>query len=74
MLVQKIIKHGNSLAVVIPVRACEALAIKRGNLVVLQIPNSETILLNFAAKITYPKTVKELYLEQHHGKRRTKRS
>ena len=66
MRVQKIIKHGNSLAVVIPVEACEALALKRGAFVVLRFPTDKVIMLDFASYIATPESIRKLYKEQHH--------
>ena len=76
MLVQKVIKHGHSLAVVIPVKVCQVLAIKRGALVVLHFPNPRVILLDFASRVSTPKEVQRVYKEQHHGIkiRRSKKS
>ena len=65
MLVQKIIKHGNSLAVVIPAQICQQLKIARGDFVVLMLPNQYVIMLNFAAHIASPDIVQELYNAQH---------
>ena len=65
MMVQKIIKHGNSLAVVIPVEATHAMGIKKGDLVVLVFPSENHIMLDFIATKEYPQKALEIYKEQH---------
>lgn len=65
MLVQKIIRHGNSVAVVLPVEATHAMNLKRGDLVVIVFPSENHIMLDFAAPRTYPEKALELYKEQH---------
>ena len=65
MLVQKIIKHGNSVAVVIPAEAMHSMKLERGDLVVLVFPSENHIMLDFAATRAYPDKALEMYKEQH---------
>ena len=45
MYLQKIIKHGNSLAVVLPVQLCHAWEIKRGDNIALTIQKMEFLVV-----------------------------
>ena len=65
MIVQKIIKVGNSVAVVLPAKATHAMKLKRGDLVVMVFPSENHITLDFAAARAYPDKALEMYKEQH---------
>lgn len=65
MLIQKVIKVGNSVAVVLPAEVCASMKIQRGDFVVLVFPSENHITLDFAAPRAYPEKALELYKEQH---------
>ena len=65
MLVQKIIKHGNSLAIVIPANLCKVQGLKRGDFLVLRFRDDETFIVDFGTPLNKPVKTKELYEDQH---------
>lgn len=65
MIVQKVIRHGHCLAVIIPAEAYQAMNIKRGDLVCLVFPSENHIMLDFLAPRTYNEKALEMYKEQH---------